>query len=100
MNITTKTAALTASLALMAAPAIAKPPSGNPGKGMGKSGSAQKLAAPGQFCKGVSKKRVAGQKGTPFSRCVKARAKLRSEAATPDEAAPTDDSPTTEQETT
>ena len=27
-------------------------------------------APPGQACKGVSKKHVAGEKGTPFSRCV------------------------------
>lgn len=30
----------------------------------------------GKFCKGESKKHVAGQKGTPFSQCVTAMAKL------------------------
>ena len=30
----------------------------------------------GKLCKGVSKKKVAGQKGTPFSQCVKAMAKM------------------------
>src|SRR3954451_7738858 len=31
---------------------------------------------PGQYCKGVSKKKIPGQKGTPFSQCVTAMAKL------------------------
>jgi hypothetical protein len=30
-----------------------------------------------QACKGMSKKHVEGEKGTPFSRCVKAAARLR-----------------------
>lgn len=107
MNIITKTAALTASLALMAAPAIAKPPTDHPGKGTSKPANAQRLAAPGQVCKGQSKKHVAGQKGTPFSQCVQAQAKLRSGASTDDadgdttdEGGTTDDGGTTEQETT
>jgi hypothetical protein len=33
--------------------------------------------SPGQACKGESKKHVKGEKGTAFSRCVKAAAKLR-----------------------
>ncbi len=41
-------------------------------------GTARKLAAPGRFCKDASKKRVEGQKGTAFSACVKAQARLRS----------------------
>ena len=36
---------------------------------------------PGQYCKGMSKKHIPGQKGTPFSQCVTAMAK----AATPPE---------------
>lgn len=100
MNVTTKTAALTASLALMASPALAKPPAGHAGKSTSKSESTQKLAAPGQFCKGMSKKHVAGTKGTPFSLCVKAQAKLRSGAPAPDDEATTDDDATPEQETT
>ena len=31
---------------------------------------------PGQYCKGVSKKKIPGQKGTPFSQCVTAMAKI------------------------
>jgi hypothetical protein len=31
---------------------------------------------PGQYCKGVSKKKIPGQKGTPFSQCVKAMAQI------------------------
>jgi hypothetical protein len=33
--------------------------------------------APGQACKGLSKRHVKGERGTEFSRCVKAAAKLR-----------------------
>jgi hypothetical protein len=33
--------------------------------------------SPGRACKGLSKKHVKGQKGTPFSRCVKVAAKMR-----------------------
>jgi hypothetical protein len=33
--------------------------------------------APRHVCKGESKKHVKGEKGTAFSRCVKAAAKLR-----------------------
>ena len=35
-----------------------------------------KAKAYGRFCQGESKKHVAGQKGTPFSQCVTAMAKL------------------------
>ena len=38
--------------------------------------AAKKAKAYGRFCKGESKKHVAGHKGTPFSRCVTAMAKL------------------------
>ena len=31
---------------------------------------------PGQYCKGVSKKKIPGQKKTPFAQCVNAMAKL------------------------
>src|SRR3954452_18491690 len=31
---------------------------------------------PGQYCKSVSKKKIAGQKKTPFAQCVTAMAKL------------------------
>jgi hypothetical protein len=36
---------------------------------------------PGQYCKGVSKTRIAGQKGTPFSQCVTAMAKLNKKSS-------------------
>jgi hypothetical protein len=32
---------------------------------------------PRKACKGLSKKHIKGEKGTPFSRCVTAAAKLR-----------------------
>ena len=35
-----------------------------------------KAKAYGRYCRGQSKKHVAGQRGTPFSRCVTAMAKL------------------------
>jgi hypothetical protein len=40
--------------------------------------AAQKAKAYGKLCQGESKKHVAGEKGTPFSRCVTAMAKLAS----------------------
>jgi hypothetical protein len=39
----------------------------------------KKAKAYGRYCKDQSKKHVAGEKGTPFSRCVTAMAKLASE---------------------
>ena len=89
-----RTAALTAVLAFSASPAFAQgPPEGtpsaenNPGTQHQPSdrptaennpGTARKLAAPGRYCKDASKERVEGQKGTAFSACVKAQARLRS----------------------
>ena len=43
---------------------------------MAKAANNAKLS-PGQACKGMSKEHVKGEKGTPFSRCVKAAAQLR-----------------------
>lgn len=37
----------------------------------------EKAKAYGVYCKGESRKHVKGEKGTPFSRCVTAAAKLR-----------------------
>jgi hypothetical protein len=37
---------------------------------------------PGQYCKGVSKKHIPGQRGTPFSQCVTAMAKLNKKPST------------------
>jgi len=66
-----------AMLALAAAPALGQGRSGDHRAGEDNAGSAHKLAAPGQYCKAASKKHVEGEKGTPFSICVKAQAKLR-----------------------
>ena len=75
---TTKIAALTAALVLTVTPALAQvgvpapverpqPPTTDV-KHSGK--------AYGRYCKGQSRKHVKGQKGTAFSRCVKAMARL------------------------
>src|SRR5215213_8867034 len=81
LKLTTRIVATIAALALSAAPALAKPPHPTPGP---KAGSHAKANAYGKFCRGESKKHVKGQKGTPFSQCVTAMAKLASgKAATP-----------------
>jgi hypothetical protein len=36
---------------------------------------------PGQYCKGVSKTKIPGQKGTPFSQCVTAMAKINKKSS-------------------
>ena len=41
-----------------------------------KKAASGKAKSPGQACKGMSKKHVAGMKGTPFSQCVVAAAHL------------------------
>ena len=75
---TTRIAALTAALALTATPAFAgvgvptpvedpRPPA-TEAKSHGK--------AYGRYCRGQSKKHLKGKKGTAFSRCVKAMARL------------------------
>jgi hypothetical protein len=88
-------AAVVGVLALTAAPAAsAAPPEGTPphGKGQGngpvytpgdpgnptpgpKAGLPAQAKAYGRYCKTASKKHVKGEKGTEFSRCVKAMAK-------------------------
>jgi hypothetical protein len=67
MKIFTRGAAVAAILALSAAPAFAAET------------PEQKLAAPGQYCKGESKKKAEGQERSDFSTCVRAQAKLRSD---------------------
>jgi hypothetical protein len=42
-----------------------------------KAGLPAKAKAYGRYCKGESRKHEKGEKGTPFSRCVKAAAKLQ-----------------------
>src|SRR6185295_11563180 len=41
-----------------------------------------KAKAYGRYCQGESKKHVKGQKGTPFSQCVTAMAKLANDSKT------------------
>ena len=65
-------------------PAMALATPGN-GKGQGQGPSYEPAPPPppppakayGKYCQGESKEHVKGEKGTAFSRCVKAAAKLR-----------------------
>jgi len=90
--------AVSAAAALLAIPSLAAgdPPAGSPSADHSAAGShpattpsqqtpstpgpdaspAAKAKAYGVHCQGESKKHVAGQKGTPFSQCVTAMAKL------------------------
>ena len=67
------TIAVAAALACLPAAAIAKPPAELPGPG---AGMPAKAKAYGRYCQGQSKEHVEGQRGTPFSLCVTAMAKL------------------------
>lgn len=82
MNFYSKTASIAAALALTAAPAFAAgPPEGTPPanqNSMSNPSTANRLAAPGQFCKKESRKKREGQERSDFSTCVRAQAKLRS----------------------
>jgi hypothetical protein len=89
----TKSLILALALALLALPSWALADGGRP-TDPGKSAShaspratkptppdapaGEKAKAYGKLCQGESKKHVAGQKGTPFSQCVTAMAKLAS----------------------
>jgi hypothetical protein len=53
--------------------AVAKKPPDLPGPG---ASLPTKAKAYGHYCQGQSKKHVAGERGTPFSQCVTAMAKL------------------------
>ncbi len=66
MKIISTVASVGAALAL-ASPALAEGPPPSP------------THAYGKFCQNQSKKHVAGQKGTPFSKCVTGMAKLATE---------------------
>jgi hypothetical protein len=105
MRITSLIATTTCGLALLVGPGLAAgdPPPGSPsgdhpaadshpaGSGdstftvpPGPNASAEtKAKAYGKKCQGQSKKHVAGQKGTPFSRCVTALAKVATGKANP-----------------
>ena len=80
------TATATALLALPSA-AIAVGPPTSPGADHRPAGAKQGHDAPasvkakayGKHCQGKSKKHVAGEKGTPFSRCVVAAKKKRAD---------------------
>jgi hypothetical protein len=67
-------------VALASAPAVALAapahPSGKPDTPGPKASMPAKAKAYGRYCKAESKQHVAGQKGTPFSQCVTAMAKL------------------------
>jgi hypothetical protein len=92
MKIGIKTCVLAGALALAASPAWALPPqvpdndgtqhaaskapageTGTPGPS---AGLPEKAKAYGVYCRGFSRKHVAGSTGTPFSKCVTAMAKL------------------------
>jgi hypothetical protein len=69
-----KLVALAVGIAVVAAPAFAAPPT-SPGGGAAK-GPPGNAKAYGRYCKDQSRKHVEGEKGTPFSQCVTAMAKL------------------------
>src|SRR5439155_22575842 len=94
-------AGITAALALSATPALAvkSPPHGNSAATHknasatmpGPSASAgAKAKAYGRYCRGESKLKVAGSKGTAFSRCVNAMAKVAHHQATGKQACSTE----------
>jgi hypothetical protein len=67
--------------------AFADKPADTPGKGPSAvtnptTTTPTSAKAPGQYCKDQSKKHVQGQKGTPYSQCVTAMAKVRNGQAT------------------
>ena len=75
-------------IALAVSPAFAKPPHHSNGSSHHAAGATGSTGATGPtgpsgnaygyYCQNQSKKHVAGQKGTPFSQCVTAMAKLKS----------------------
>ena len=104
MKFLTKTAALATTLALSAVPALALPPQvpsnpgtahipdnagtqhaptdpGAPARPGPDVSASSKAKAYGTYCKAESKKHVKGEKGTPFSKCVVAGAKLLKDQA-------------------
>ena len=103
MNALRSIAPLVGALALTAAPALAgsdhgngTPPSnqGTPQKPISptspKAGLASKAKAYGKYCRGQSKKRDGNGRGTPFSRCVTAMAKVAHNNASPAKACNTE----------
>jgi len=87
MKVGTKSALLATGLVLAVSPAAAlaaAPDQSEPGPG---ASQAAKAKAYGAHCQNQSKKHVAGQKGTPFSQCVTAMAKLATGTTTSPKAA-------------
>ena len=86
MKLTSKIATAIAVFALSASPALAQSPQGAPPSNKGsehkpappgpRTSTNSKAKSFGKYCKGQSKEHVKGQKGTPFSQCVTAMAKL------------------------
>jgi hypothetical protein len=78
MTVGTKAALLVSGLALLVSPTIALAASSPSDTGQpGPSASVPaKAKAYGRYCQNQSKKHVAAQKGTPFSQCVTAMARL------------------------
>ena len=86
MRLTPLIATIAAGAALLVGPGLAAgdPPPGSPSADHSQAGNhpavtpttPSKAKAYGKLCQGQSKKHVAGQKGTPFSQCVTAMAKL------------------------
>ena len=72
---TLKLAITTAALTLAAAPALATPPERAQAPA-GAEPQAGKARAYGRYCQAQSKKKVEGQRRTPFSQCVRAMAQL------------------------
>jgi hypothetical protein len=72
MNSIKRAVVLLAAAALLVVPALAlaAKPTENPGRGHDK--AQEHAKAYGKYCQGESKKHVKGEKGTAFSRCVKA----------------------------
>lgn len=92
MNFKSRIAMLAGALALVLAPGAAlahgvdytpahpeHPAHPTPGP---KASLPEKAKAYGVYCRGFSKKHVAGEKGTPFSRCVTAMAKAATDDGT------------------
>jgi hypothetical protein len=73
MRITPLIATIAAGAALLVGPGLA---AGDPSPPGPNASPAAKAKAYGKLCQAQSKKHVAGQKGTPFSQCVTAMAKM------------------------
>jgi hypothetical protein len=73
-------------IAALAAVGVAPAVAGKPATPGPNAGNAAKAKAYGKYCQDQSKKRVEGQKGTPFSQCVTAMARVARADAAPRQA--------------